>query len=79
MNPTETEAHLIGGPLAGNSITRNGGRWPAYLDDTGQRLATTTGDREFARTRRGQTGRRYYMFQRRDGKPVYVHLTGLRG
>lgn len=75
MNLTEREAHLIGGPLGGNSITRTGGRWPAYLDDTGHRLATTTGDREFARTRRGETGRRYYMFQRHGGKPVYVHLT----
>jgi hypothetical protein len=75
MNPTETEAHLIGGPIAGNSITRTSGTWPAYLDDTGHRLATTTGDREFARIRRGQPGRRYYMFQRHAGKPVYVHLT----
>jgi hypothetical protein len=70
-------ATFVGGPLAGQTLTKTSpGRWPVYRDDTGQPIRTRQGDRQFC-TFAGRPLRRYYLHQANphDGSSVYVHAT----
>lgn len=68
-------ATYVGGPLAGQTVTKPGpGGWATYRGDDGLPIPTHRGDREFC-SFAGRHLRRYYVHEVTAQGAVYVHAT----
>lgn len=69
-------ARYVGGPLDGQDVVKNHGRWSIYRSDDGHPIPPRAGDRQFC-TGRGARHERHYAHQRRNGHDYYVHATAI--